>query len=78
LVSFQRLTLSTLLPVVVAAFSTRAQARPHRHVSVLREARAATIRGHRPVPYQVDGDYLGESELIELRWAADALRLVLP
>jgi diacylglycerol kinase family enzyme len=36
------------------------------------------IRGHGPFPYQVDGDYLGEVESLELRHEPDALRLVLP
>jgi diacylglycerol kinase family enzyme len=34
--------------------------------------------GHRPVPYQVDGDYLGEADRFDLRYWEDALRLVVP
>ena len=37
-----------------------------------------TIKGYGPVPYQVDGDYLGEVEELELRHEPDVLSLVLP
>jgi diacylglycerol kinase family enzyme len=36
------------------------------------------IRGHGPFPYQVDGDYLGDTESLELRHEPEILRLVLP
>ena len=39
---------------------------------------SVTIEGYRPVPYQVDGDYLGETELLEFRHHPDAIRLVMP
>lgn len=37
-----------------------------------------TIRGYGPVPYQVDGDYLGETETLTFRHTPNALALVLP
>jgi len=37
-----------------------------------------TISGHGPVPYQVDGDYLGETDRLEIVWAPDVLTLVVP
>jgi diacylglycerol kinase family enzyme len=37
-----------------------------------------TIRGYGPVPYQVDGDYLGAVEELTFRHDPDALDLVLP
>jgi hypothetical protein len=36
------------------------------------------VRGHGPFPYQVDGDYLGEVEHLELRHEPEILRLALP
>jgi diacylglycerol kinase family enzyme len=36
------------------------------------------VTGYRPVPYQVDGDYLGEIEQLTIRCVPDALRLVVP
>jgi len=37
-----------------------------------------TISGHGPVPYQVDGDYLGETDRLDIAWVPDVLTLVLP
>ena len=38
----------------------------------------AVIRPYAPVPYQVDGDYLGDTEHLEFRWEPDHLRLDRP
>jgi diacylglycerol kinase family enzyme len=43
-----------------------------------REVSHVEVTGYRPVPYQVDGDYLGEAEQLTMRCHADALRLVVP
>ncbi|MFA9564520.1 MAG: diacylglycerol kinase family protein [Acidimicrobiales bacterium] len=37
-----------------------------------------TIQGYGPVPYQVDGDFLGEIDELRFRHEPDAIRLVLP
>ena len=37
-----------------------------------------TVRGHRPFPYQVDGDYLGEVSTLRFQYEPDVLRLVMP
>jgi diacylglycerol kinase family enzyme len=36
------------------------------------------VTGFGPLPHQVDGDYLGETEHLEIRCEPDALRLVVP
>jgi diacylglycerol kinase family enzyme len=36
------------------------------------------VANHGPFPWQVDGDYLGEVERIEVRYVPDSLRLVVP
>ena len=36
------------------------------------------IEGERGFPYQVDGDYLGETRRLEFRHRPDALTLALP
>jgi diacylglycerol kinase family enzyme len=38
----------------------------------------AVVRPYRPVPYQVDGDYLGDAAHLEFRWEPEQLRLVVP
>jgi diacylglycerol kinase family enzyme len=78
LVTFRKLTLATLLPAIGAAFGQGVRTSRSGRVSVVRQVEEATIIGHRPVPYQLDGDYVGEADQIELRWAADALSLVKP
>ena len=40
--------------------------------------RELTVAADPAVPYQVDGDYLGTTPRLQIRWAPDALRLVLP
>ncbi len=37
-----------------------------------------TVRGHGPIPYQVDGDYLGEIDELRFRHEPGAIRLVVP
>ena len=37
-----------------------------------------TISAARPFPWQVDGDYLGEVEHLDVRHEPDCLSLVLP
>ena len=38
----------------------------------------ARVIGLGPFPYQVDGDHLGDTELLEFRHEADALTVVVP
>jgi diacylglycerol kinase family enzyme len=78
LVILRRLTLRAVIPVVAAAFGNGLNGAGRKHTTLLRRVGEATVKGHRPVPYQVDGDYVAESEQIELRWAAGVLSLVLP
>jgi diacylglycerol kinase family enzyme len=37
-----------------------------------------TVKGHRPFPYQVDGDYLGEVTQLRFRYEPDIIDLVIP
>ena len=76
-ITFRSLGLTTLAGAGLAAL-TRGTLRGRRHVEFATEADYVRIDGYGPVPYQVDGDYLGEAELIELRHEPDAIRLVLP
>jgi diacylglycerol kinase family enzyme len=77
-VTFETLALRTMLPVLGSALSQGGKTRRHRHVSLARGVSAATVKGRRPVPYQLDGDFVGESEQIELTWEAEALSVLVP
>jgi len=78
LATFQKLSLGTVVPMLASAFGDGSKAARSAHVSLLQDLESVTIKGYRPVPYQVDGDYVGEADHIELRWEAEALSLVLP
>lgn len=47
-------------------------------VDVHREVESFTVQGHRPFPYQVDGDYLGDVTTLRLRHEPHVLDLVIP
>jgi diacylglycerol kinase family enzyme len=51
-----------MLSLAWRAFSPRARVAGHRQVSPLRDLRELTVRSadERPLPLEVDGDYLGE------------------
>jgi diacylglycerol kinase family enzyme len=52
--------------------------RPTEHLALSTHATSAVIEHPTPFPYQVDGDYLGETSRLELHHVPDAVRLVLP
>ncbi len=37
-----------------------------------------TVRGHRPFPWQIDGDYLGDTDVLDFSYEAECLSLVVP
>jgi len=45
-------------------------------VLLLHDQRELTLRSERPVPVQVDGDYLGEQTEMTLRAVPEALHIV--
>jgi len=73
---FQSLDLKTLLPVVVSAL--RGRGAGGRNVSTTADVWSATVTCLSPLPYQVDGDYLGETDHLEIRCEPEAIRLVVP
>lgn len=63
---------------------TRAGLKGHGQISQLRyvdyrtDVAELVVVGHHPVPYQVDGDFLGRLDRLELRHDPEVLDLVLP
>jgi diacylglycerol kinase family enzyme len=78
LVTLETLALRTMLPVLASALGPGDKVARQRHVSLVGGINNATVKGYRPVPYQLDGDFVGESDQIELSWAAEALSVVVP
>jgi diacylglycerol kinase family enzyme len=52
--------------------------RKSRNVDFRTDLESFEVVGHRPFPYQVDGDYLGEVDRLQFRHEPDSLNLVLP
>ena len=77
-VSFRTLKTGRFLPLLASALSTGARMRRSKAVDYRTDVTALTVRGFGPVPYQVDGDYLGDIETLEFRHDPDVLRLVVP
>ncbi len=73
-----RTTLLSMLSIAWRAFSPRARVTGHRHVSHLRDLQELTVRSadDRPLPLQVDGDYLGEVSEARYSIMADALSVI--
>ena len=71
------LSLSRLLPLVGRALGS-GDVRGCRGVRVRTGLRSATVDADPPVPYQIDGDHLGSGRRFDIRWAPEALKLVVP
>jgi diacylglycerol kinase family enzyme len=79
-ISFSSLQLGDMLPLVARAVRSRGRSLrgAGKAVRVDEDVTEVVIEGHRDVPYQVDGDYLGTTRRLVLRHRPDQLDLVLP
>jgi hypothetical protein len=68
----------TMLGVTASALRGGGGFSRHSKVVLIDNVVKAVIRPYRPVPYQVDGDHLGDSTHLEFRWQSDQLRLIAP
>jgi diacylglycerol kinase family enzyme len=50
----------------------------HRKVAYRSAVRSLTVTGYGPFPWQIDGDYLGETERLAISWEPDTLTIVTP
>ncbi len=64
--------------LIGSALFSGAHLRSSRHTEYRTDLDSATVTGHGPVPYQVDGDYLGDTERLVFRHHPGILRLVRP
>ena len=68
----------TILTAAMSGLSTgrhlRHSNKIDRHVNV----DGVTLVGHRKFPYQLDGDYLGEVDRLEIKYEPDCIDIVLP
>ncbi len=79
LVTFRSLSPVRLAPVFAAALGMgRGSVADSPVIDHRSDVDEAVVNAYRPVPYQVDGDHLGEAEAFTLRHEPGALDLVMP
>jgi diacylglycerol kinase family enzyme len=75
---FRSLDLSMLLGGAASALNGGQRLMHHSKVAQRTDVRSLTVSGFGPFPWQVDGDYLGDTEHLTISWAPDALTVVMP
>jgi diacylglycerol kinase family enzyme len=78
MITIRDLDLIPTLTYVLSALASGVRLRRHRHVVYSTGQHRIEVTGHGPFPYQVDGDYLGDTERLIFEWRPEALRLVVP
>ena len=68
---------TTVMALLVAALRGRPRTR-HPRLDYRTGVHEFRVTGHGSFPYQLDGDFLGEVEVLRFRYVPDALALVLP
>jgi diacylglycerol kinase family enzyme len=76
-VSFRSFRLVDLLRAAGAALGGT-DVRRLRFLDVRTDLDHLCVEGHGPFPHQIDGDFIGDADRLELRHVPNALRLVLP
>lgn len=81
--SLSSMTLRTLgffpfLGLIVSSLGSGQRIRKDKRVDFKQDADSLEITAYGTVPYQVDGDFLGEVAHLEFRYEPDALALVMP
>jgi diacylglycerol kinase family enzyme len=77
-VTLRTMAFARTLRIVGSALGRGRALRRSRWVDFRTDLDALRIQGYGPVPYQVDGDYLGEAEALAFRHEPEVLDLVLP
>lgn len=76
LLALGSLRLGTVLSAVGQMLWVRSRPTRGRHLLSAPGLEALTIRSARPIAFQVDGEYLGETEAVEFRFVPHAIRVV--
>jgi len=77
-VTLRTLKVHSLLGVTGRALGKGDRVARHPRVDHRRHVPRITVRGHRPVPWQADGDYLGETEHLVVSQSPERLAVVVP
>ncbi len=77
-ISINSLSVNRMLGLVSAAIRGSTAFHNYSYIDYKSDVSAFVIEGHRPFPYQVDGDYLGEVTSLEFSYAPKVLELITP
>jgi diacylglycerol kinase family enzyme len=77
-VAIRTLRFAPFMGLVGSALASGRRLRRSDHCAYRADVDRLVVTGHRPCPYQVDGDYLGEIERLEFHHEPDILTLVRP
>ena len=77
-VTTRNLKVSTLLTLFGSALGKGEILRRSKNVDYRTDLSSITIRAYKPVPHQVDGDYLGDAEELSVTHGEASVRLVVP
>jgi hypothetical protein len=69
---------ATIITAAGSAMGSGRHLRHSRKIDRRVDLDSLTLIGHRKFPYQLDGDYLGEIDRLELKYEPDCLDLILP
>lgn len=78
LITLRSLRFSKIVGLAAGALRASDSLRKNRSVDYRTDLTEFRVEGHRPFPYQVDGDFLGEVTSLHFRHEPDVLRLVIP
>ncbi len=78
MITIRSLRLSRIAGLAAGALRSSDGLKKNRAVDYRTDVTEFWLDGHRPFPYQVDGDYLGEVTSLHFRHEPDALRLLVP
>jgi diacylglycerol kinase family enzyme len=77
-VTTRKLKVRTLLTLFGSAMGEGKILRRSKSVDYHTDLSSLTVRGHKPFPHQVDGDFLGRAETLEVSHGHASIRLIVP
>jgi diacylglycerol kinase family enzyme len=77
-ITLRTMAFGRTMRIIASALRGGAALRRSRWVDHRTDLAGLSVRAYGPVPYQVDGDHLGDAEQLDFRHEAEVLNLVLP
>jgi len=77
-ITFRTLAFARTMRIIGSALGNGKHLRTSRWTDHRTDLTSLTVTGYGPFPYQVDGDHLGDTELLEIKHEPDVLDLVMP